>query len=100
MPSKFSPENSKKKKTPYKIGIIPLKVKIFDILVEVSHKIHPFFFIIGGQQRVIGFTQPLLLDASLSYDPDKSYADETFYDWECMDADELACFVLDGKCFS
>ena len=40
----------------------------------------------GGRQRDIGYTQPLLLDASLSYDPDRSYAYETFYDWECMDA--------------
>jgi len=49
----------------------------------------------GGRRRVIGYSQPLKLDASLSYDPDRSYAAETYYDWECVDSDDLACFVPD-----
>ena len=49
----------------------------------------------GGRRRVIGYSSPLELDGSLSYDPDRSYADATYYDWECMDSDELACFVPD-----
>ena len=49
---------------------------------------------IRGGNRVVSGSSDFTLDGSRSFDPDRE-KQESWYEWECMDKDDLACFVKD-----
>ena len=42
-----------------------------------------------------GSNSALLLDASLSYDPDRVSVSDEAFSWECFDSDSYPCFIPD-----
>ena len=61
-------------------------------LTTISQPLEPY--IEGGLRQFVGFDQPLTLDASFSFDPDRS-PDPTYYIWSCQvsisQLEQLAC---------
>ena len=63
------------------------------VSMEITVKSSPLVARIkGGRRRIVGNNEDIILDGSLSYDPDRS-DDEEWYDWECADEEGLSCFV-------
>ena len=70
--------------------------KSVSIDVEVYVKSSPLVARIkGGKRRVVGNNQDIILDASRSYDPDRTKGEEEWFDWECQDSKHLPCFAQD-----